>query len=184
MRINHPYTSVLGTPEPSSLEPIGTSQVDYFLKIEGVDAETTDDKHKGEIELSSFSWGELQAGTAGQGGGQGAGKVQKQDFQFMKRIDKSSPPLMIACATGQHYKSAILTARKAGGGQQDYLKVTMEDVLVSSYQASGSQGSVVPMEAVTLNFAKLEMSYREQKGDGSLGGEVKQKYDFAANKKC
>jgi type VI secretion system secreted protein Hcp len=160
------------------------AQVDYFLKIEGVDSESTDDKHKGEIELESFSWGETQSGTAGRGGGAGAGKVQPQDFNFVKRTDKGSPVLFVGCATGQHFKSAILTARKAGGGQQDYLKVTMSDVLISSYQVGGaSHSELVPTEQVSLNFAKLEMSYKEQKADGSLGGEVKQTYDFAANKK-
>lgn len=160
------------------------AQVDYFLKIEGVDSESTDDKHKGEMELESYSWGETQSGTSGRGGGAGAGKVQPQDFHFVKRVDKSSPVLFIGCAIGQHYKSAILTARKAGGGQQDYFKITMEDVLISSYQLGGSAHSdVVPTDQVSLNFAKLEMSYKEQKPDGSLGGEVKQKYDYAANKK-
>jgi type VI secretion system secreted protein Hcp len=160
------------------------AQVDYFLKIDGVDAESADDKHKGEIDLTSFSWGQLQAGTAGHGGGAGAGKVQKEDFRFVKRVDKSSPVLMIGCATGQHYKTAVLTARKAGGGQQDYLKITMEDVLISSYNTDGaSESNVLPLEHVGLNFAKLEMSYKEQKPDGSLGGEVKQKYDYSANKK-
>lgn len=160
------------------------AQVDYFLKIDGVDAESTDDKHKGEIELESFSWGQSNAGTAGHGGGAGAGKVVAQDFHFVKRLDKASPVLMIGCSTGQHFKTAILTTRKAGGGQQDYFKVTMEDVLVTSYQIGGSAaGDVVPTEQVSMNFAKLEMSYKEQKADGSLGGEVKQKYDYAANKK-
>lgn len=160
------------------------AQVDYFLKIDGVDSESTDEKHKGSIELESFSWGETQSGTAGRGGGAGAGKVQPQDFNFVKRVDKGSPVLFVGCATGQHFKTAVLTARKAGGGQQDYLKVTMSDVLVSSYQVGGSaNGEIVPTEQVTLNFAKLEMSYKEQKADGSLGGEVKQIYDFAANKK-
>jgi len=160
------------------------AQVDYFLKIEGVDAESTDEKHKGEIELESFSWGQSNSGTAGHGGGSGAGKVVAQDLNFVKKVDKASAVLMIACATGQHFKSAILTTRKAGGGQQDYLKVTMEDVLVSSYQLGGSaKGEVVPLEQVSINFAKLEMAYKEQKADGSLGGEVKQKYDYAANKK-
>ena len=56
--------------------------------------------------------------------------------------------------------------------------------MVSSYRSAGTaHGDVVPMEQVSLNFAKLEMGYKEQKADGSLGGEVKQKYDFAANKK-
>ena len=160
------------------------AQVDYFLKIDGVPAESMDDKHKGEIELESYSWGQVQSGSAGHGGGGGAGKVQPQDFHFVKKVDKASPVLMIACATGQHFKSVILTARKAGAGQQEYLKITMEDVLISSYQIGGSAHSdVVPLDQVAMNFAKLEMSYKEQKPDGSLGGEVKQKYDYAANKK-
>lgn len=159
-------------------------QVDYFLKIEGVESESTDDKHKGEIEVESFSWGETQTGTAGHGAGAGAGKVQPQDFNFTKKLDKASPVLFIDCATGQHIKKAVLTARKAGGGQQEYLKITMEDVMISQYQVGGSGSSdVVPMEQVSMNFSKMEMSYKEQKPDGSLGGEVKQKYDFSANKK-
>jgi type VI secretion system secreted protein Hcp len=158
--------------------------VDYFLKIDGVASESKDNKHPGEIDVESYSWGESQSGTAGQGGGLGAGKVIPQDFHFVKKLDKGSPTLFIGCATGQHFKSAVLTARKAGGGQQEYFKVTMSDVLVSSYQVGGSaHGDVVPMEQVSLNFAKLEMSYKEQKQDGSLGGEIKQTYDFSKNVK-
>jgi type VI secretion system secreted protein Hcp len=158
------------------------AQVDYFLKIDGVASESTDAKHPGEIELESYSWGESQSGTAGHGGGMGAGKVVPQDFNFVKKVDKGSPTLFIACATGQHFKSAILTARKAGGGQQEYFKITMSDVLISAYQVGGSAHSdVVPMEQVALNFAKLEMIYKEQKKDGTLGGDIKQTYDFAKN---
>jgi type VI secretion system secreted protein Hcp len=158
------------------------AQVDYFLKLEGVAGESTDDKHKGELDLESFSWGETNLGTSGHGGGAGAGKVQPQDFSFVKRYDKSSPVLFIACATGQHFKEALLTVRKAGGEQQEYLKFKMEGLLVSSYQVSAGGGALV-QDLVSLNFAKLEMIYKEQKPDGSLGGETKQKYDFEANKK-
>jgi type VI secretion system secreted protein Hcp len=160
------------------------AQVDYFLKLDSVDGESVDDKHKGEIELESYSWGATNAGTAGRGPGAGSGKVQPQDFHLVKKLDKSSPNLYINCCTGQHHKSAIITARKAGGGQQEYFKITLEDVLISSYQHGGASGTgVVPSEQVTLNFAKMEVSYKEQKPDGSLGAEVKQKYDFSANKK-
>ena len=160
------------------------AQVDIFLKIPGMDSESTDDKHKGEIEVESFSWGEVNEGTAGQGGGSGAGKVSKQDIHFTKKLDKSSTRLFIACATGEHIPTATLTARKAGGGQQEYLKITMEGAFVSSYQFGGTAaGDVVPIDQFALNFTKLEFSYKEQKPDGSLGGEVKQKYDFGANKK-
>lgn len=160
------------------------AHVDYFLKIDGIESESVDHKHKGEIEVESFSWGETQAGTSGAGGGSGAGRVKPQDFHFVKKLDKASPVLMMACATGAHYKMATLTARKAGGGQQEYLTVKMSDVLISSYQTGGSgQSDIVPQDQVSLNFSKLEISYKEQKPDGSLGGEVKQGYDFARNQK-
>lgn len=161
------------------------AQVDYFLKIDGIEAESTDaGKHKGEIEVESFSWGESNSGTAGHGGGGGAGKVVPQDFHFVKKLDKSSAQLFIACATGKHFKNAVLSARKAGGEQLDYFKITMEEVLVSSYQVGGSSHSdVVPTDQISLNFAKLELSYKEQKGEGTMGGEAKQKYDFAGNVK-
>ena len=158
------------------------AQADFFLKLDGVPGESTDDKHKGEIELESFSWGEVNSGSTGHGGGAGSGKVVSQDLTFTKRLDKSSPVLMIACATGQHFKDAVLTARKAGGGQQEYLKIKIEEVLISSYQTGGA-GSAMVQESISMNFAKLEMAYKEQKPDGSLGGETKQKYDFSANKK-
>jgi len=160
------------------------AQTDYFLKVDGVTGESGDDKHKGEIDIESFSWGATNSGTAGHGGGMGGGKVAPQDLQIVKKIDKSSPVLMIACSTGQHFKTAILTVRKPGGGQQEYMKISMEEVFVSSYQVNGvGGGDVLPSEHLSLNFNKLELSYKEQKGDGTLGPEVKQKYDFAANKK-
>ncbi len=159
------------------------AQADYFLKIDGVDGESTDDKHKKEIELESFSWGETNSGTAGHGGGAGAGKVAPQDFHIVKRVDKASPKLFIACATGEHFAKAVLIVRKAGKEQQEYLKLTFEDLIVSSYQLGGAASSdVVPMDQVSLNFAKLEVSYKAQKPDGTLDAEVKQKYDFGANK--
>jgi len=160
------------------------AQVDFFLKIDDVKGESTDHKHKEEIDVESWSWGVSQAGTAGHGGGGGAGKALPQDFHFVKRFDKASPVLFINCTTGKHFKLATLTARKAGEGQQEYLTIKMEDVMVSSYQVGGAgASSVVPNDQISLNFAKLEILYKEQKPDGTLGGEVKQKYDFAANKK-
>lgn len=160
------------------------AQVDYFLKMAPVEGESADAKHKGEIEVESFSWGETASAGTGPGGGAAAGKVQAQDLVFVKKVDKSSPVLMIGCATGQHYKTAILSGRKAGAAQQDYLKITLEDVSITSYQVGGSvQTDALPFDQVSLTFTRLEISYKEQKADGSLGAEVKQKFDFATNKK-
>ena len=159
------------------------AQVDYFLKITGVEGESTDDKHKGEIEVESFSYGATQQGIGHSGGGGGAGKVAMQDFHFVMRVSKASPKLFQACATGEHLKDATLVARKAGKEQQEYLKIKLTDVLVSSFQQGGSGGSnVVPMDQISFNFAKFEVEYKEQKSDGSLGGAVKGGYDLKANK--
>jgi type VI secretion system secreted protein Hcp len=157
--------------------------VDYYLKVDGIDGESQDSKHKGEIDVESWSWGESQAGTHAGGGGGGAGKVQMQDFHFVMKINKASPKLMLACATGQHIKKAVLTCRKAGGKQEDFLKVTMSDLLVSSYQTGGSGHSdIVPTDQISLNYSKIEIEYKEQKPDGSLGGTVKAGYDIKQNK--
>jgi type VI secretion system secreted protein Hcp len=157
--------------------------VDYYLKIDGIEGEATDAKHKSEIDVESWSWGETQTGSAAHGAGGGAGKVSMQDFHFVMRVNKASPKLMLACATGQHIKKADLTCRKAGGDQQEYLKITLSDLLVSSYQTGGSTGDIVPTDQISLNFAKIEFEYKEQKADGSLGSPVKTGYNLKENKK-
>ncbi len=159
------------------------AHVDYFLKVDGIEGESTDSKHKNEIDVESWSWGETNSGDAAHRGGMGAGKVALQDFHFVMRVNKSTPKLMEACATGQHIKKAILTCRKAGKDQQEYLKVTLSDFIVASYQSGGSRGEVVPVDQVSLNFSKIEMEYKEQKPDGTLGGTVKGGWDAKENKK-
>ena len=158
------------------------AQVDYFLKIDGVEGESTDAKHKNQIDVESWSWGAVQSGTQQVGGGGGAGKVTMQDFHFVMKLTKASPKLMLACANGKHIKLATLTSRRAGKAQQEYLTFKFSDVLVSSYQTGGSEGSDEPLDQVSLNFRKIEMSYREQKPDGSLGTETKVGWDLKSSK--
>ena len=158
--------------------------VDYFLKIDGIEGESHDAKHKNEIQLESWSWGETNAGSMGHGGGGGAGKVTMQDFHFVMKVNKSSPKLFLACATGQHIPKATLVCRKAGGEQQEFLKVNFSDLLVSSYQTGGSGGSdVIPMDQISLNFAKIEVEYLQQDAKGGTTAPVKAGYSLKESKK-
>jgi type VI secretion system secreted protein Hcp len=157
--------------------------IDYFLKIDGIEGESVDDKHAGWIDVDSWSWGETQTAAASPGGGAGAGKVAMQDFQFAARMSKASPKLFLACASGQHFKEARLAGRKAGKGQQDFLTWTFSDVLVSSYQTSGSEDDDLPRDTASLNFAKIRVDYRPQKADGSLDAPVSAGWDRKANTK-
>ena len=160
------------------------AHVDYFLKIEGVDGESTDDKHKGEIELESWSVGATNGGSFSSGAGGGTGKVIMGDFNLVKKTDKASAKLLAACCTGEHLKKATLVCRKAGGDQQEFLTVVLSPILVSSFQTSGAAGSdVIPTEQISLNYGKIEYKYKEQKPDGSLGGEVIGGWDVTTNKK-
>jgi type VI secretion system secreted protein Hcp len=133
--------------------------VDYFLKLEGIDGESKDSKHKDEIEIQSWSWGESNTVSQIDGGGGGAGKVQFQDFHFTSLISKASPALFRSCATGEHIKEATLTARKSGGGQQDFLHIKMTDVLISSYQSGGANSDALPTDQFSLNFAKVDYDF-------------------------
>ncbi len=98
--------------------------------------------------------------------------MSMQDFSFVARTSKASPKLMLACATGEHIKKAVLTVRKAGGEQQEYYRVTMTDLLVSSFSAGGAEGAVVPTDQFSLNFSKIEVEYRPQEPTGQLAAPV------------
>jgi type VI secretion system secreted protein Hcp len=144
----------------------------YFLKIDGIDGESVDAKHKNEIDIESWSWGATNTRTLAAGGGGGAGKVSMQDFSFVTRTNRASPKLMLACATGQHIKKAVLTVRKAGGEQQEYYRVTLTDLLVSGFSTGGAEANVVPTDQFSLNFSKIEVEYRAQEPDGKLAAPV------------
>jgi type VI secretion system secreted protein Hcp len=157
--------------------------VDFFIKFDGIKGESADAKHKDEIDIESWSWGETQVSGPSPGSGGGAGKVAMQDFHFVMRLNRASPSLMQACATGKHIKTALLSARKAGGkGQVDYLTFKFHDVLVSSFQTGGMEQADVPTDSVSFNFAKIEVEYKQQQPNGSYvpGGQFK--FDLKANK--
>ena len=137
--------------------------VDMFLKIDGIDGEAQSHKHKGEIELLSFSWG-LSQTVAAPGSGGGSGKVQVSDFSIIKQIDAASPHLMEACCRGEHIRDVTMTlATKTKG--QDYLVVKLNDCLITSYQTSGGgAGGALPAEQVSFNFSSVQVQAADKNG--------------------
>jgi len=152
-----------------------------FAKIGDIKGESLDSKHKDEVEVLSWSWGVTNSGTISRGSGGGTGKATFNDFNFTHHIDKASPSLLRACATGKHIKEATITVRKAGKGQQEFLIIKMNDILITSVQPSLSDGQV-GAESVSLKPAKVALEYRPQKPDGSLDAGVHFKYDIKQNK--
>ena len=156
---------------------------DAFLKIESIDGESRDAKHPGWIDVLSFSWGETQAIDVSGGGGAGTGKVSMQDMHFVAATQKSSPKLFLACANGQHIKQAYLELRKSGGDPFTFVKWTLTDLLVTSYDTAGNPdgGTAVPTDSFSFNFAKIEFAYTEQSANGSPGTTISEGWDRKNN---
>jgi type VI secretion system secreted protein Hcp len=156
--------------------------VDIFIKIGEYKGESQDSKHKDQIELLSWSWAINQTGSMAYGSGGGTGKASFADLAFTHYMDKASPNLMKACATGEHIKEATLTARKAGKDQQEFLIIKLSDLLITGVHPSGTPSDGGMVENVTLQAAKYDLEYKPQKQDGTLDAGVKFGYDLKANK--
>ena len=141
---------------------------DMFLKLAGVMGESADSKHKGEIDVLSWSWG-TSTGLAKTNRGT-IPEACIQNLHFVKIVDSASPPLITMAVMGQVASDAVLTVRKTGGENPiEYFILRMTNVSVSSFQTGGSDFSGQLTEQVTLHFDKLNGEYRPQKPDGSSG---------------
>lgn len=166
--------------------------VDMFLKIDGIPGESTDSKHKGEIVLESFSWGESNTvphtafiGSGAGTGGAGAGKVSMQDFHFTTKVSKASPKLMLFCANGQHIQNAILTVRKGSASQEnefEFLFFKFTNVIITSVAEAGATDGP-PTETASFAFQKINVEYKEQTAAGAVGATVDFAWDLAVGKK-
>jgi type VI secretion system secreted protein Hcp len=154
---------------------------DIFAKIGDIKGESLDDKHKDEIEVLSFSWGVANAANIGGGGGGGAGRATFHDLSFTHTIDAASPKLLQVCATGTHLKEATITHRKAGKGQQEYLIIKMNDIIITGVSLGDSTGGA-GSENVSLAFAKVDLEYKRQNPNGTLEPGIHFKFDIKANK--
>jgi type VI secretion system secreted protein Hcp len=154
---------------------------DYFLKIEGVDGEAKDDRHKGEIEIQSFSWGVSNPGSYSTGSGAGSGKASFSSFNIMKSIDKATPKLFELAATGEHIKEITLTGQVSGANPSQWYTITMQDVVISGFWQATPQGEV-SYESVSFNYAKIVMQYTPMSADGTASESIKAGYDVKAAK--
>jgi type VI secretion system secreted protein Hcp len=155
---------------------------DAFLSLEGIPGESTDGRHRDEIEVLSFNLAIAQQ-AAHLGGGAGAGKVEMKDLLIVKAVDKASPRLFLACAAGERLKKAVLTVRRPGGDRADYLRIVLTDVLVTSVRLGGGGAEGRPQEEVSLDYGRIELEYTAVDQAGKGQGPVRAGWDVKANKK-
>lgn len=156
-----------------------------FLKLSGVTGESRDRIHTKEIDIFSWSWGMSNVATGQVGEGSGTGKVSLQDLTISKRVDNSSPNLMLSCVDGQHFDAAEITVRKAGGQRPvEYLKFKLQTVLITNISVGCSHYDENMIEDVTLNFSKVSIDYTPQDEKGQPLVAIPFGWDIAANTKA
>ena len=147
------------------------AQSDYYLKIDTIKGEVLAVGFEETMQISSFSFGANNAGSASLGTGMGTGKVSFQDFHFTVQNGKQSPALLLAVCKGNHIPKAVLSLRKSGGDGKPYVyeKYTFGDIQISSYQVGGSDGGgLLPQEQISFNFTRITHEYFQQKEDGRV----------------
>jgi type VI secretion system secreted protein Hcp len=174
------------------------AQLDYFIKIDGIPGESTDEKHKDEIEVLSYSFGMKHgdAGSTSTGGARTAGRVAHKPFLFQKVTDKASAKLLEKCCNGTHIPKAVFTAHRATDQKQKYLQIDFTDIIVSSWTSSHSAttergagaeaggGTMLMEENVELNYGSIKYTYTAtDHKTGKPAGDVVAGWDLVANKK-
>ncbi len=138
-------------------QALQSGRAEGFFKLDGIPGESVDKAHKGEIDIKAFSFGVDNEASVG-AGGLSSGKARFSSFKLEKLYDSSSPKLFQAVATGQHFKSALITLRTTGEQPRDFLTYELTDVLVTGY-AQGGRAEPALLENVALDPARVRITY-------------------------
>lgn len=157
---------------------------DIFLKLSGINGEAQDSSHKDEIEVLRWDWEVSQKSSTHSGSGGGSGKATVCDLNLDHYVDRSSPNLMKFCLTGKHIANATLTVRKAGGSPLEFMKIVMDDVIVTSVGPGATDSMDRVREQISLSFAKVKLEYVVQNERGGSAGTVAAGFDIRANKEA
>jgi type VI secretion system secreted protein Hcp len=154
---------------------------DIFLKLAGIAGESQDAKHKGEIDISGWSWGVAQSPAPAAGGG-AAGKADFHALLLSKQVDLASAPLLAAVARGSRIATGTLTVRHAGAAAQEFLVINLKDILVGSVTMTATEAGSRPVETVTLSFGQVDFEYTQFLASGAKGATKSFKWDIAHNR--
>ena len=164
---------------PVTMMRHNTAVADYFLKLEGIPGETKDRMHREEIEVQGWSWGATQNVLSHTVMGKQVREAQAnvRDMRVSMYTCRATPRLVGACLTLEKIHTAVLSCRKSGAIAQDYLIITLKDVIITSVELAGGSPNLLPIDVITLNFGQLDILYREQSSEGDMKGPLRFIYD-------
>lgn len=155
---------------------------EIFLKIPGVDGESTTKGHEKEIEISSFSLGASNPSSVGSGTGSGAGKVDISSMSLQKQVDLASAKLFQQCCAGKHFDEATMVCREAGGDTPvEYWTIKFKQVFVDSISWGAASGGGKPSESISISFAQVTFDYYSQDEKGAKKDKVTGGWNIKTN---
>ena len=159
---------------------------DAFCRIDMVDGESTDEKHKDWVELLGYRHEITQplASSPSSPGAPSAGKSQHAPFSIFKALDKASPKLYEYCSSGVHLRQVIVELCNRGRDRTRYLEIRMEDVrIVAVVPTAAARGEGErPTEEIRFIYERIKWTYTAQKPDGSPGGDIAGGWNLSTNK--
>ena len=171
--------------------------VEIFLKLNGIDGESTVRGHEKEIAVLSYEQVlDVTVIHEGGGGGAVAGRANFSGVRFRKLVDVASIPMLLAAASGRHIADARFAFRRVPSTFEFY-RVTLEDVLLTHVAERAGTGAQYPLsfdaldagassdgflEQVTLDFSRARWEHHAQRPDGSAGATTTGGWDVRANR--
>ncbi len=161
--------------------------IDAYLKIEGINGESEDDRHKNWIEVSNVLYAihQPRAETVSTAGGLTSGRAELHPITFQKLADIASPVLLQTCAAGKTIAKGTFEFMRADsdGKPIPYFKIELENLMIANISPDSGNGGVI-QERVQLAYAKIKWNYTRQSIRGGAQGSTMGGWDCSANKVC
>ena len=155
--------------------------MDAFMKIDGIEGESTDQQHPGWMEVLDFDFCIAQkvSKTASSAGGAGSERADFSEFTVTKLLDKASPLLAQACAEGRHIGTIDVELWRAG--KVKYITYRLSNCMISAVSTHSEDGGF-PEEEVAIDVGRIEIVYAQQsRTTGRAMGQVAGGWDRTRN---
>lgn len=160
---------------------------DAYLKIEGINGESEDERHRNWIEVQSVLYAVHQprAEALSTAGGHTTGRADLYPISFKKLADLSSPVLLQTCAAGKTLSKAVFEFMRADGDGKPipYFKIELENLIIASITPDSGEGGLI-VERVQLAYARIRWHYLKQSIRGGTQGNTSGSWDCSAHKVC
>lgn len=145
-----------------------------YLKIGDIPGESQRVDHEEEIDIHDMRWGVERSMPASIGRGRRArSRADIKPLVLHKYFDAASSYLALAVNQGKRFREVVLAVRKdSGEAHLDYLVITMENVVLTSYQVASNREDLSDMlleEEIEIDFERATLTYRMLNDDGSAG---------------